>query len=199
MKKVNDPDALRTRILTSALRDVPFDGWTDAVLAKAARENHAAARELFPQGVLDLVLFFSAWADAQMLKKMPKKKLDALRVRDRVGFGVRTRLEILSAHREAVSSSLSFLAKPPRNLHLPKIVWATADKIWRAGGDTATDYNHYTKRILLSGVLTSTTLCWLNDDSEGHEKTWAFLERRIDEVLKIGQALGRFRRKDKSA
>ncbi len=91
--------------------------------------------------------------------------------------------------REAVRAALTFLALPPRNIHLPKCVWATADKIWRAAGDTATDYNHYTKRILLSGVLSATTLYWLNDDSAKKEKTWAFLDRRIDNVLKIGQGM----------
>jgi ubiquinone biosynthesis protein COQ9 len=181
-------DTLKTRILLTALRDVPFEGWTDAVLEKAARANNAAPEALFPRGALDLVLYFSGWADARI---PPAKKLEPLRVRDRVGTCVRARLEALAPHRQAVAKSLSFLGP----LRLPKLVWATAHEIWRASGDTATDYNHYTKRILLSGVLSATTLFWLNDDSAGHEKTWEFLDRRIAEVLKVGGALGRLKKK----
>jgi len=155
--------------------------------------------EAFPGGPLDLVKHFSTWADGKMLAKLPQKKLEALRVRDRIALGVRVRLELLSPHKQAVASALAFLAPPPRNLLLPKLVWETSDIIWRAAGDTATDYNHYTKRILLSGVLTSTTLYWLNDKSEGNEKTWEFLERRIDNVLKIGQAIGKLKAKKEAA
>ena len=101
---------------------------------------------------------------------------------------MRTRLEILQPHKPAVSAALAFMALPPRNLHLPKMVWTTADRLWQAAaGDTATDFNHYTKRLLLAGVLTSTTLYWLNDKSHGQENTWAFLDRRIANVLKVGQ------------
>jgi ubiquinone biosynthesis protein COQ9 len=70
-------------------------------------------------------------------------------------------------------------------------VWATADAIWWFAGDTATDFNHYTKRGLLAGVLGSTTLYWLSDNSEGQRGTEAFLMRRLQDVLKIGKTLGR--------
>ena len=34
-------------------------------------------------------------------------------------------------------------------------------------------------------VYASTVLYWLGDESEGHAATWAFLDRRIDDVLQI--------------
>lgn len=200
MKKTSD--TVKTKILLAALPHVAFDGWTDKVLARAAKSVGIKDGDLhtsFPGGALDLVLYFSDWADAEMLKKISGKKFSGLRVRDRVAAGVQARLEILGPHRQAVAKSLSFLAFPPRNIHLPKLVWATADKIWRAAGDTATDHNHYTKRILLSGVLTATVLHWLNDESVGFEKTRVFLDRRIDDAMKLGklagQVSGKFRKR----
>lgn len=182
MQKTRSSDARKTAALLKSLPHVPFDGW--------AHE----ADDLFPRGTLDLMLYFSAWADGEMLKKLGKKDLAGLRVRDKVTKGVRARLEALAPHKDAFGKALAYLAPPPRNIYLPKLVWKTADAIWRAAGDTATDYNHYTKRILLSGVLVSTSLYWLNDDSPRHEKTWAFLDRRIDNVLKIGAAAGKLRK-----
>jgi ubiquinone biosynthesis protein COQ9 len=34
-----------------------------------------------------------------------------------------------------------------------RLLWDSADSIWRWAGDTATDENHYSKRAILSGVL----------------------------------------------
>ncbi len=189
------PD-LRRRIFEAALPDVAFDGWTDEVLARAARKlklDNDAVDEAFPKGPVSMAEYFGEWADDRMLEKLNPKKLGEMRIRDRVAFCVRTRLELLVPHRQALSSALAFLAMPPRNLLLPKMVWRTADAIWRVCGDTSTDYNHYTKRLLLSGVQTSTALYWLNDKSDGFEKTWTFLGRRIDEVMKIGGAIGKLK------
>lgn len=189
------PD-LRRRLFEAALPDVAFDGWTDEVLARAAKKlklDDGAVDEAFPKGPVSLAEYFAEWADDRMAEKLNMKKLTDMRIRDRVAHCVRTRLEILAPHRQALSSALAFLAMPPRNLLLPKMVWRTADTIWRACGDTSTDYNHYTKRLLLSGVQTSTALYWLNDKSDGHEKTWTFLGRRIDDVMKIGGAIGKLK------
>jgi ubiquinone biosynthesis protein COQ9 len=179
----------KTEILLAALPHVAFDGWSEEVLIRAAKQVKADPAKIFPEGVYGLVLHFSEWADQEMLSQMDPKKMKSMRVRDKVALGVRERLELLAPYKEAMSAALSFMSMPPKSLHLPKLVWKTADKIWWAAGDTATDYNHYTKRILLSGVLSSTTLYWLNDQSEDHEKTWRFLDRRIDNILTVGKAL----------
>lgn len=189
---------VKTDILLSALRDAPFDGWNDALLEKAAKKNKISAAEtarLFPAGARDLAVYFSEWADDQALAKLTPAKLKNLKVREKIALGARTRLEIMAPHKAAAQTALTFMALPPRSLWLPKMVWRTADRLWLAAGDTATDYNHYTKRLLLSGVLTSTALYWLNDQSAGHEKTWAFLGNRIDNVLKLGQKISAFRKK----
>jgi ubiquinone biosynthesis protein COQ9 len=104
---------------------------------------------------------------------------------------VRARLEQLAPHREAVRRALSYLALPQNAALGAKCLYRTVDAIWYAAGDTATDYNFYTKRLLLAGVYSSTVLFWLNDKSEGYAETWAFLDRRIAEVVKLGGALGR--------
>lgn len=199
-------ESLRKKILLAALPDVAFDGWTDVLLARAAKKAHIpdkALRSAFPDGIDGLVRFFSIWADDEMLKKMGKAKKDRLRVRDRVALGVRARLEVLGPWKEAVSASLARLALPPRCLTLPQMLWDTADRIWDAAGDDADDYNRYTKRLLLAGVLAATTLYWLNDDSKGNAATWEFLERRIDNAVSAGRRMssfvpGRFRKEGRA-
>jgi ubiquinone biosynthesis protein COQ9 len=57
--------------------------------------------------------------------------------------------------------------------------------MWRLAGDTATDYNHYTKRTLLASIYAATIAVFLQDDSEGHADTRAFLGRRIEDIMKF--------------
>lgn len=192
---------LKNKFLLTALPDVPFDGWTDALMERTGKKlkiSEKKCHQLFPNGAEDLAIFFSEWATEETLKKLKKMKLSSLRMRDRITAGVRLRLEILSPYKLAVSSAMAFLSLPPRSFSLPKLVWHTADKLWWMAGDTSTDYNHYTKRLLLSGVLTSTMLYWLNDTSPENKQTWTFLDRRIENVLQIGQKLSRFKKRKES-
>ncbi len=191
--------AFKTKFLLAALPDIPFDGWTPELLRRTAERLGISKGRMdmeFPCGASDLSRYFFLWATDETLKKLARKNMAALRVRERIALGVKTRLEVLAPHKEAVRSALAFMAAPPRAFAMPKLVWHAADKLWWAAGDTATDYNHYTKRLLLSGVISTTTLYWLNDASPRHAKTWGFLERRIDNVLKIGMKIAKFKKKE---
>lgn len=193
-RKTGSSDAaLRSRLLLAALPDVAFDGWHDGLLAAAATRagiDADTAERLFPDAARGLARHLSVWADEEMRARLAREKMDDLPIRDRVARGVEIRLEILSPWKQAVSTALCYLGTPPGGFLLPAQVWRSADIIWRAAGDTSADYNRYTKRLLLSGVLSSTLLFWLGDDSAQHKDTSAFLARRIDEALKIGRSAG---------
>jgi ubiquinone biosynthesis protein COQ9 len=140
------------------------------------------------------VAHFSDWADRRMLAALAHRDLAALRLRERVALAVRLRLEALAPYREAVRRSLSFLALPPNAALGAKCLYRTVDAIWRAAGDRSVDFSFYTKRALLAAVVSTTTLYWLDDNSEGRAESWAFLDRRIADVMRIPalrQRLGR--------
>ena len=189
-----DIESTRRRLLDATLNHVPFDGWTMTALQRAAADlglDAATAVNAFPGGAAELIAFHSAEADRRMLDALQPLDLPGMRVRDRIAAAVRLRLEQNAAHREAIRRALAFLALPQNGPLGLKCLYRTVDAIWYAAGDTSTDYNFYTKRLLLSGVYSSTLLFWLNDESEDFAETWAFLSRRIDEVLKIGGNLGK--------
>ncbi len=189
-----DIDKTREKLLLATLAHVSFDGWSEAALRAGAADaglTPAEALNAFPNGPAEVAALFSQWADRQMLARLEKTDLAAMKVREKVAAGVRLRLEALAPHKEAVRRALALFALPGHAAAGLACVHRTVDAIWYMAGDRATDYNYYTKRLLLAGVLTSTTLFWLNDRSEGQAETWAFLERRIDEVLKVGGRLGK--------
>lgn len=187
---------IKDKILLAALPDVPFDGWTEACLENAAQKagyDAAMVRSVFPRGVLDAAAHLSGWANSKMLDALKNVDLSSLKIRERIALAVRTRLDVLEDYKEAERLALSLWVRPLRKFEAAKLVWATADVIWNWAGDTSTDYNYYTKRALLSGVITSTTLFWLTDNSKDSHETSAFLDRRIENVMSIGKIVGKMK------
>ncbi len=187
-------EEIRDKLRAAALAHVPFDGWTGRALRAGADDlglDPALAANAFPGGPAELLEAFSAEIDRAMLAALEARDLKAMKHRHRIATAVRARLELLAPHREAVRRGLSFLAVPKHAALGAKCLYRSVDAIWHAAGDTSTDYNFYTKRFLLAGVYGATLLFWLNDESEGRAETWAFLDRRLAEVVRVGGSLGR--------
>ncbi|MEL7344003.1 MAG: COQ9 family protein [Pseudomonadota bacterium] len=179
------PDA--DAILDAALLHVPFDGWSDITLRAALRDLDTpgeAGRLAFPRGALDLALAFHRRGDVALQEALKSADLDAMKIREKVAFAVRTRIE-LASDKEAVRRGVTFFALPQNSVSGATAIWETADAIWDGIGDTSRDANWYSKRAILSGVYSSTVLFWLGDDSIDTAATWAFLDRRIDNVMQF--------------
>jgi ubiquinone biosynthesis protein COQ9 len=181
-------DELRPLLVAAMLPHVPFDGWTDAAVAAAAADlglDRGVARLVFEGRAVDMVDAYIATADARMAAALDTPDYRALKVRQKITTAIRTRLEQATPHREAIRRSAAILALPGNAARAARLTWRTADAIWRAAGDTATDFNHYSKRALAGAVYASTLLIWLNDESEDFAETWAFLDRRIANVMQF--------------
>lgn len=181
-------EKLREKILAEALPHVAFDGWSDKTLREAAERAEASEAELkaaFPRGAIDAIVAFSDDADRRAFDKIQDTDLKSMRVRERITFAVRTRIETIAEHKEAARRAAAVLALPQYALDGATCVYRTCDTIWRAVNDTSTDFNFYTKRALLAGVVTSTMLYWFADNSDDFADTWKFLDRRIADVMQI--------------
>lgn len=185
----------RARLIAAALPHVPFDGWSSATLNAAIADSGVdagLARLVFPRGALDLALAQHEAGDAALAAAGVSVKTSALRYSEKVARLVRLRIE--GADREVVRRGVTFFALPAHAADGAAAIWRTADLIWRLLGDTSDDFNWYSKRTILSAVYSSTLLYWLGDDSEGHADTWAFLDRRIGDVMQFEKAKAGFTR-----
>lgn len=181
-------------LLTALLIHVPFDGWTSKALALAAKDcgyDAGLVARAFPDGAVEALDFWVAETDTAMLHALESRDLMAMKVRDRVKTAVLTRLELVAPYRESVRRALTLEALPQHAPRALKQLYRTVDAIWYAAGDTATDFNFYTKRMLLAGVYAATIMHWLDDKSEGFASTAAFLDRRLSDVMRIQQAKGK--------
>jgi ubiquinone biosynthesis protein COQ9 len=163
-------------------------GWTETAFGAAVAEaglSDGEAALACPRGAFDLFDAFAARADEVMLEALAGLDLAAMKVRQRVKSAVQLRLEAQARYKDAARAMTRALARPDRAAEAGRLLWRTADHIWRALGDTSTDENYYTKRAILSGVLASTYARWFTDDSADHEATWAFLDARIENVMQF--------------
>lgn len=194
-KKTSDPTLkMRDEILECALPDIVFSGWTEELLFQAVRDagyEERYAWAVFPAGVADMVDHFADWADRKMLASLSEIDPETLRVRDRIARAVMARIEVLAPHKEAARLAMAYWGLPLRTQGGARALWRTADRIWMWAGDTATDYNRYTKRTLLSGVISATFLAWFDDKERDDDALALFLERRIENILKIGRFFGK--------
>ena len=191
---------MRDALLLAMLPHVPFDGWTATALRRGAEEagiDPADAGEAFPGVAADMVEHFSDWSDRRMLEALEEMDVPSMRVTERVRTAVQVRLRQAESHREAVQRSLAFLAMPQNAVLGAKLLYRTVDAIWHAAGDTATDWNFYSKRGLLAGVFSATVLYWLNDRSEGYAETWDFLDRRLRDVASFGKTTAKLKERFK--
>jgi ubiquinone biosynthesis protein COQ9 len=190
-----DWQADRDRLVDAILPHVPFDGWSDAAFTAGAADagiDLPRALNAFPGGMVEVLAYNHRRHDQALIAQMARGGGSG-RIRDRITQAVRQRLELVGGQREAVRAGLSFLMLPGNATLGPKLLYGTVDAIWHAIGDKSTDFSFYTKRAILAGVYSATLLYWLNDKSEDHAASWAFLDRRIDEVMKIPAVKGRLR------
>ncbi|MBT3992120.1 MAG: COQ9 family protein [Rhodospirillaceae bacterium] len=183
-----NPNDIKDQLLMAMLPHVLFDGWSQDTLAAACQDlgpDTPEASLVFPGGIRDVAKHFGDYMDRAMLAELAKLNIEKLPIRERIATGVRTRLMLLAPHREAIRRLLTYLSLPGNQFTGLRITMKTVDAIWYAAGDTATDFNYYTKRGLLAGVYGSTILYWLSDNSDDFVETDAFLARRINEVLQI--------------
>ena len=181
-------EQLRRGLALAVGENAVFDGWTRQAVDSAARQlgvDSVQARLAMPKTQADMIDVYIQEVDRGLEAHFTPERLANMKIREKIRALVWRRLEIMGSAREAVRRALAILAMP-QNLPLAlRISWRSADLMWRLAGDSSTDFNHYTKRMILGGVYGSTLLVWLDDQSEGWAETAAFLDRRIDDVMRF--------------
>ncbi|MBV8685697.1 MAG: COQ9 family protein [Alphaproteobacteria bacterium] len=189
-------DELRLALAPRIAPNAVFDGWSDKALAMAAAELGVPApraRLCFPRGAVEMI---DAWFDSidrAAALAFPLERIEAMKIRERIRALVMFRIERVHPDKEALRRAIAILAQPQNVPLAARLAWRAADRMWRIAGDRATDFNHYSKRAILMGVYGSTQLVYLDDEGEGLAATRAFLERRIDDVMRFEKVKAQWR------
>ncbi|MTJ80200.1 MAG: COQ9 family protein [Telmatospirillum sp.] len=188
MSETENLQDLRDRLVLAALFQVPFEGWCQKALQEAAKDeglDPTIGERLFPAGVVEAVAHFSDLADRRMIEAATSEDLTSMRLTQRIRWLIRNRIETWADQRESIRRAVTFLTLPNNAKWAAKASWRTADAIWYAAADRATDFSYYTKRATLAGVFTATLLYWLQDESDDFSDSWGFLDRRLADALRV--------------
>jgi ubiquinone biosynthesis protein COQ9 len=184
-------DQFREQLLDAMLGIAAETGWTEAAIARAAGLaglSEGQVQLACPNGASDLLEALGNRAAKASRARLAETDVAAMKIREKVAAAVRAYLAFLEPHKPAVKRAAS---SPANLLSGPKGLWTGADAIWAGLGDKSTDYNWYTKRLTLSGVLGSTLVAWLGTDDPAEVD--AFLDRRIENVMQFEKFKGQVR------
>lgn len=187
-------DALRIALAPGIADAAAFDGWSEAAVEVAASGqgiDPASARYAFDSGPMAMIEAWAGSVDAAMATAFPPERIAAMKIRERIRSLVQFRLDAIVHQKEALRRALAIMAMPQNAPRAAKLAWHSADAMWRLAGDTATDYNHYTKRLTLGSIYAATLAVYVGDTSEDHADTRAFLDRRIEGIMKFEKAKAR--------
>jgi ubiquinone biosynthesis protein COQ9 len=184
-------DELRLELAPRIAAAAAFDGWSAAAVANAAAEAGVApevAAYAFRGGAMEMIAAWIADVDARMAKALPAEVLATDPVRERIRRLIQFRLDAVAGLEEGLRRALAIMAMPQNAARALKLGWRSADAMWRLAGDRATDLNHYSKRAILAGIYAATLAVFVDDRSEGKADTGAFLDRRIDGIIRFEKA-----------
>lgn len=170
-------------VLDAAIARAPVLGW-NARLVRAACEAQGLSlgdeELLLPNGARDLAALLSRRHDDRAMADLAGVEATSLKIRERIARALSARMEAGAEDLEATRKCAAFLALPTNADLGLKLTWETADLLWNWAGDTATDWNHYSKRAILSGILIpALTMRWF----DGKEPAEAFVAARIENVM----------------
>ncbi|UVO51074.1 COQ9 family protein [Sphingomonas sp. SUN019] len=181
-------DEIRAALTAEIAANAAFDGWGDAardMAADALDVDRGVAKLAYPGGAVDMIDAWFAQIDRAMIAGVPTEELSAMKIRAKIAALVEARIDAVAPDREALRRAFAILAMPQNIAAAARLGWRSVDLMWRLAGDTATDYNHYTKRGILLGVYGATMTVLLDDESDGLVDTRAFLQRRIDGIMRF--------------
>ena len=184
----------RRQILDRALVIAAFDGWTRNTLRDAAAQAQLPKGSdalYFPDGPLELIGFWAEELNTHTEHTLKGLDLSVMKIRDKVTAGITARLEAIGGHEAAARRAAARLALPDALGQGPAQIWAAADTIWRAIGDVSTDANYYSKRAILSGVISSSLVAWLADSTADKLEARAFIDARIAMLCSLKRRNGK--------
>ena len=193
-------EAMRLALAPAIADAAAFDGWGEEAVRAAADQvglDADAALFAFQGGAIDMIDAWIAAIDAEMAAAFTAEQLAAMKIRERIRSLVQFRLDTIGWQQEALRRALAIMAMPQNAPRALRLGWRSADAMWRLAGDTSVDYNYYTKRTILAGIYAATLAVFADDKSDDFADTRAFLDRRIDGIMRFEKAKAKWLNPDR--
>ena len=174
------------KIIKIIVKRVSILGWSEKSLNLITSdiEKLPETERISFNNVKDIVEYYLVEHNNLLMLQLNKIDISKLKIRQRIRKAIIT--SILLYPKDITINTAKFLAHPLNsNLALQSLT-DMCDQIWIWAGSTDTDFNYYSKRILLGAVYTVSLAYYLKEDNDSHDNLSIFVENRIDNILQLG-------------
>tara|TARA_B100001939_G_scaffold341868_1_gene352080 strand:+ start:305 stop:901 length:597 start_codon:yes stop_codon:yes gene_type:complete len=182
----------RNKILLRLLKNITeYEDFDDALLSTLSQlkinqdKFYDIKQDLLPKGLSSLMKELNLIINQTIDKEQKPSRFKNYKINEKIKYFVIRRLMVFQ---NLVDKRKFFkkILKPNLIVSSNKTLFKIADEIWFLAGDKSTDYNYYTKRIILMNIYAITFSFFVFDNSKDLERTKKFLDREISAVLKFG-------------
>ena len=183
MKKSQNNYLLKKRqvVLRFAKEFVSENGLTKNCLENISKKYGLNTDEtdlLFPQGNIDLIKFALEQLNNDLEVYCRQIDLIRLPIHKRIREVLLSKISLMNKDKPFYRSIFLNLLIPKKNFSLSSQLYNSVDQLWFIAGDSSTDFNFYTKRLILSGIYSRVMLFFFNNNNQEE------LENILDESLK---------------
>ena len=177
----------KLQILEKAKKIVQTIGWTEKVFLKLTDNdiNKSDLFFLFPSGYKDLLYFSIEEINHELETNLKKTNIINLPVNKRIKKILLERINILDKDKIFYKKTFYHLILPQNSKFMKKSLYKSVDIMWYLAGDNSTDFNFYTKRIILAGIYVNALFIFFNKNYEHVEKNIDINLNRISKIPKL--------------
>ena len=138
---------------------------------------------LFPEGNIDLIKFTLEQLDNELEEYCRKIDLIRLPVHKRIKKVLLSKIFLMNKNKLFYRSIFFNLLIPKKKFSLSSQLYNSVDQIWFIAGDSSTDFNFYTKRLILSVIYSRIMLFFFNNNNL--QELEDILDESLQRVSKI--------------
>ena len=171
----------RQEVLRFAKKFVSEKGFTKNCLENISKKYGLNTHEtdlLFPQGNIDLIKFAFEQLNSDLEVYCRQIDLIRLPIHKRIIKALLSKISLMNKDKSFYRTLFLNSLTPKKNFSLSSQLYNSVDQLWFIAGDSSTDFNFYTKRLILSAIYSRVMLFFFNNNNQEE------LENILDESLK---------------
>ena len=181
----------KEKVLQAAKKIISINGWNSDIFKniEVMGLNKNEIIILFPGGYKDLLIFSIKNLNKSLEKKIKNTNIINLPISKRIKKILLTRFEIIESEKKFYQKTFNHLLLP-QNLNLLKtMLYKSTDQMWYLAGDDSTDFNFYTKRLMLAIIYSNALIIYNKNGINSVEKN---IDKNLKKISKIPKIKERF-------
>ncbi len=178
-------------ILKKVKKIVSIHGWSSDIFLKLQKQKIEKSDLFyaFQNGYKDLLEYTLQDINVNLENKLKKINLINFPINKRIKKILLLRFELLNEDKEFYKKTFNHLLLPTNNKISKKSLYNSVNTMWYLAGDNSTDFNFYTKRLILSGIYTNALIIFFSKDMKYVEENIDNNLKRISKIPKIKERI----------